>query len=115
VAHNFVDMEKVLDRISHAQPQLFISELSDEAKLNDVVRTLVAEQAAVHQRLSSIGEVAAAGEEALTTAQENLFPTETDRPQTFDAAKLEADLKDRLREYSKLAIDVPWINADTTT
>ncbi len=115
VAHNFVDMERVLDSIARAQPQLFISELSDEAKLNEVVRTLVEEQAAVQQRLSSVGEVAAAGEAAVTAAQESLFPSETDRPHDFDAAELEADLKDRLREYSKLAIDVPWIIADTTT
>lgn len=115
VAHKFVDMERVLDRISHTQPQLFISELTDEGKLNDVVRALVAEQVALQERLTTPSVAGTEATQIAAIAQESLFPSETAHPQVLDASKLEADLKERLRAYSKLAIDVPWIIAETST
>lgn len=115
VSHSYVDIDKVLDKLARTQQILFTSELSNEARLNEVVKSLVAEEVAVQERIAKIQETKPQSAEATKFTQESLFPVMPDQPKTFDVGKLESDLKERLRAYAKAAIDVPWIIADTTT
>ncbi len=115
VSHEYVDIDKVLEKLARTQQIQFTSELSDEARLNEVVKSLVAEEVAVQERIAKIQETKPESAEVAKATQESLFPVSPESPQALDVAKLESDLKERLRSYARAAIDVPWIISETTT
>lgn len=115
VSHSYVDIDKVLDKLARTQQILFTSELSNEARLNEVVKSLVAEEVAVQERIAKIQETKPQSAEVANVTQESLFPVVPEQPKALDIGKLESDLKERLRAYANAAIDVPWIIADTTS
>lgn len=115
VAHKFVDLGDVLDRLQQDEHILFTSELTDEQRLNEVVETIVAEEAARHER-----EIAAVAEETGEpgegeTAQGMLFEEEDAGPKVrpFDPEELRRELTERLRAFAHANIDVPKITIDT--
>lgn len=108
VQHEFVELDKVLERISERRDILFTQELTDERRLNEVVAALVEEQAAVQER-----QAGAAGEGAPQALPQLAFfgdePADAAAPRPFDPEKLAAELRDRLRRFAHANIDVPRI------
>lgn len=116
VAHKFIDLDNVLDRISKGGNVLFTSELTNEQRLNEVVQEIVAEETAKYEMITKLG---AESEEVKQVIKEQptLFEVAapTEAAKKFDPAVLEADLKDRLRKYAQASIDVPHIITETYT
>ncbi|HBG25967.1 MAG: hypothetical protein A2Y10_13845 [Planctomycetes bacterium GWF2_41_51] len=116
VAHKFIDLDNVLDRISKGGNVLFTSELTNEQRLNEVVQEIVAEETARYEMITKLG---AESEEVKQVIKEQptLFEVAapTEAAKKFDPAVLEADLKDRLRRYARASIDVPHIITETYT
>jgi type III restriction enzyme len=117
VTHEFLDLEKVLDRISQRRDILFTTELTNEQRLNDVVQSLIAEQVAAFERRNdrTTSNEIETTEQMPTQIQDSLFPTliEDVEAKVFDPIALEAELKERLRRFALANIDVPRITTDT--
>jgi type III restriction enzyme len=117
VAHEFLDLEKVLDRIAERRDILFTAELTDEQRLNDVVQSLVAEQVAVFERRheKAISGGIETKDQVPIQIQDSLFPIPAEgvEAKPFDPIALETELKERLRHFARANIDVPRITTDT--
>ena len=117
VEHKFLDLERVLDRISERRDVLFTAELTDEQRLNDVVKSLVAEEVAAYERRKekAVPSEEESEEKGSSQIQDQLFPTELGglEAKLFDPVTLEAELKDRLRSFAHANIDAPRITTDT--
>jgi len=113
VSHKFVDLNKVLDRLSNRQEIIFTSELTSEEKLNEVVKNIVAEEVSAQEKLIKAQEEKKTPAEIAQLSQETLFPTPEKEEPKLDPAQLESDLKNKLREYAKANIDVPHIIIET--
>jgi len=115
VSHGFVKLEKVIERLAAREGVMFTSDLTDEERLNDVVKTLVAEETEAYARRKAATvskEEEGEGPQAIT---ESMFPTGDDEPEIeeFDPDKLAAELKELLKNYAHASIDVPRILTDT--
>jgi type III restriction enzyme len=93
VSHKYVELDDVLDRLAEEKKILFASELSDEHRLNEVVKGIVAEEAAKYEMAVQF----AAEPEKLKEAVEKqpmLFAISGEKIEVkkFDAAALEAEL-----------------------
>ena len=116
VSHKFVELNDVLERLAEEKKILFTSELSDEERLNEVVQEIVAQEAEKYEKSAQL-----AGEpEKLKEAAEKqpmLFVVSEEKIEVrkFDAEALEAELKDKLRQYARESIDVPHIITEVDT
>ena len=116
VSHKYVELNDVLDRLAEQKKILFTSELSDEERLNEVVQEIVAEEAAKYERAVQLAAEPEKLKEAVAQ-QPTLFDVSDEKIKVkkFDAAALEAELKDKLRQYAKESIDVPHIITEIDT
>jgi len=118
VTHKFLDMERVLDRLRTGQHILFTSELTNEQRLNEVVTTLVAQETAKREQQAQAAAGAAAGESpGPVVAEPALFGVVPEKVEEklFDAQAYAAQLRERLRDYANLVIDVPLITTETSS
>ena len=119
VEHAFVDLDKVLDRIAERRDIFFTDELTDEQRLNDVVKSLVAEQAALYERKQAQASKDSSGKEGTVETsvqvQNLLFSIDNQETEAtpFDPIALEASWKERLRRFAHANISVPKIVTDT--
>jgi type III restriction enzyme len=117
VTHKFLDMERVLDRLRTDQHILFTSELTNERRLNEVVTTLVAEETAKREQQTQAAAAATGESPVPAVAEPVLFGVAPEKVEEkpFDAEAYAAELRERLRTYAYLFIDVPRITTDTSS
>jgi type III restriction enzyme len=116
VTHDFINLDNVLERLAKRKDILFMSELTQEEKLNQVVQDIVEEEAAKQELITKFGPESEQVKQALEQ-QPTLFPVSVveEELKKFDAVELEAELKEALRKYAEASIDVPHIVTETYT
>jgi len=116
VTHDFIKLDKVLERLAKKEHILFTSELTDENKLHQVVQDIVAEEAGKQELIGKLGAESEEVKKALQ-AEPTLFPIGIVEGEVkkFDPVELEGQLKEALRNYAEASIDVPYIITETYT
>jgi len=116
VSHKFIELDNVLDRLAKEKKILFTSELTDEQRLNNVVKELVAEETAKYELAAKFGPESKQLKEAIEK-QPMLFAVSVEQIEAkrFDPAVLEVELKDKLLKYAHASIDVPHIIIEIDT
>jgi len=114
VTHKFIEINKVLDIMREQKSVLFTSELTDKAKLNSVVEQIVETEAKQYAQKAAEVPLQEAG--AAVTGE--LFGQDTKEPvaaKPFDPVARKEELKTTLLNYANASIDIPQIEAETTT
>lgn len=113
VTHKFIEMNKVLDIMQEQKTVLFTSQLTDKAKLNEVVDQIVATEAKQYAQKAA----EAPAKEAAAPATGDLFGHEQQSvaAKPFDPVARKEELKATLLNYANASIDIPQIEAETTT
>lgn len=112
VTHDYVRLDKVLDRLTERKDILITAELAEPKKLSAVVNSLVAEAVTAHEARQS-QDVVSSG---LVPGQLGLSLSLDEEPsKPFDPKTLKAELEELLGRYANANIDVPHIVTETTS
>jgi len=116
VQHEFLDMDRVLDRLEQGREILFTADLSDEKLLDSVVDVLVREQAAVYEaRRAAVPEEPGRPMRVAAPQVELFVMPQAEKPEGFDKVVAAAELKQKLKRLAERHIDVPHIITDVET